>query len=223
MAQFPYRRPLQRQSSVPVRFVSGKPGRFYDPRTKKVFDVSQMYEGDKYDTIRFAAGALAGTQDFFFQNIQNKLVLDCNLRTSNRLDPNERMVLERLGLYLHTAQGTVLATSSDIRWFAENARAYFTINGDTVMEGPAPFWPSGFGIVGHTTDDDATFATIGVAGTAAAARLRRRQMLTTEHSIAGGLVFDARVWIAGYVGPTTTHDILTKMVLHGLISRPATR
>jgi hypothetical protein len=133
------------------------------------------------------------------------------------------MVLERLGIYIHTSQGAILNTSADIKLACENARAVFTINGDTVMEGPVPFWPSGYGIVGQTTDTDSTFATIGVAGTAAAARLRRRQMLTTEHSLGGTIVYDARTWIAGYVGPTTAQSVVFKMVLHGLISRPATR
>jgi len=223
MPRMPLRRPMPARSGSPVRFVSGKPGRFYDPRTKRVFDVSQMYEGDKYDSVQVAAAALAGTQQTFFNNLQNKQRLDTNFQTQNRLDPNERMVLERLGLYIHTAQGTVLATSADIKWACENARCLFTINGDNVMEGPVPFWPSGYGLVGQTTDAGSTFATIGVAGTAAAARLRRRQMLTTEHSLNGLLIYDGRAWIAGYVGPTTANSVVFKMILHGLISRPATR
>lgn len=225
MAQPMYRPQARRpqQAQMPIRFVSGKPGRFYDPRTKRIFDVSQMYEGDKYDTVAFVPGALAGLQQFFFQNIQNKLRLDCNFLTQNRLDANERMVLERLGIYIHMAVGTILPTSANVKWATENAYAVFTINGDTVLEAPVPFWPSGYGIVGQTTDTDATFATIGVAGTAAAARLRRRQMLTNEHSLGGNIQYQARAWDATYVGPTTTTVTYFKMILHGLISRPATR
>lgn len=219
--RYPVRRPQQQR--MPIQFVSGKPGRFFDPRTKRVFDVSQMYEGDKYDTILFAAGALAGLQQAFFQNLQNKSRIDTNFLTQNRLDANERMVLERLGIYFHMAVGTVLPTSPNVKWACENAYAIFTINGDTVLEAPVPFWPSGYGIVGQTTDAGSTFATIGVAGTAAAARLRRRQMLTNEHSLGGSITYQPRAWDATYVGPTTTTMSYFKMILHGLISRPATR
>ena len=58
----------------------------------------------------------------------------------------------------------------------------------------------------------------------AAARLRRKQMITTEHSLGGDLNYDARVgWFGAYANPTTVGNMMLKLILHGPISRPATR
>jgi hypothetical protein len=219
------RRPVApRAAQVPLRSLLGKPGKFFDVRTKKVYDISQAYEGEKYDTILIAAGLqAAGTQYLWFQNLQNKTRMDTNFRTQNRLDPNERLVLERIGLYLHTVVGNVVNTLNDIRLAIDNSFVRLTINDDILWEGCSTWLPSGYGLYGATTENLQTIVSIGVPGTAAAARLRRKQMITTEHSLGGDLNFMARAWDGAYVPPTTVARLMVKLILHGPISRPATR
>jgi predicted NBD/HSP70 family sugar kinase len=223
--QMPMRRPVAQRAQVPLRSLLGKPGKFYDTRTKKVYDISQAYEGEKYDTVLVAAGAQApGTQYLWFQNLQNKTRIDTNFRTQNRLDPNERLVLERIGLYLHTAVGAVVNILNDIRLVLDNSFVRLTINDDILWEGLATWLPSGYGLYGATSENLQSIVSIGVPGTAAAARLRRKQMITTEHSLGGELDFLARAaWIGGYANPAPTTFMALKLILHGPISRPATR
>jgi hypothetical protein len=229
--RMPARLPAAAGRQMPMKSVLGKPGKFFDTRSKKLYDISQAYEGEKYDTICVNAGAQApGTAYTFFNNVGQKTRIDTNFRTQNRLDPNERLVLERLGIYLHTAVGQNLNTMNDIRRTLENSFMSFRVNQDILWEGPTTWLPSGYGVYGQTTETDQTFASVGVPGTAAAARLRRKQMLTTEHSLEGDINFMLRTgWLnvgAGaiaYVNPTIVGNVLLKLVLHGPISRPATR
>lgn len=216
---------IRQRRKVPIKAVVGKPGKFFDPKSKKLYDISQAYEGDKYDSVYVPLGAQTpGTQYLFFQNLQNKTRIDTNFKTQNRLDPNERMVLERMGIYVHTAMGSVLALSGDIRQVMENGYVKVTVNDDNLWEGVASWLPTGYGLYGQSMEAASTFATVGVPSTAGAARLRRKQMLTTEHSLGGELSFLARLgWIAGYANPTTVGPIVAKLVFHGPISRPATR
>jgi hypothetical protein len=226
MAQRIPSRPPRRGRGMSVRSIRGKPGKFYDAKSKKIYDISQSYEGDKYDSVLLpatTAALTAGSPYNFFQNLVGKPLLDTNFRTQNRLDPNERMVLERLGLYIHTYQGTVVAFADDIRSVLESSYVHFEINRDLIWDGCATWLPSGYGLYGATTETDETFASIGVPGTAAAARLRRKQMITTEHSLTMALEVQGRLgWIAGYVIPNPTHAMVLKAILHGPISRPAT-
>ncbi len=227
------RRPMPQRAGnqVPLKSILGRPGKFFDVRTKKVYDISQAYEGEKYDTIAVLHGAGAnppGTEYPWFMNPQVKRAIDTNFKTANRLDPNERLVLERIGLYLHMGIGNTLMTSFDVRKVLESGYIKLTINDDILWDGIATWLPSGYGIVGQTTDTDSTFASVGVAGTAAAARLRRKQMITSDHSLGGSLIYQNRAWIAAgggaaYVDPVMVNDVLLKIVLHGPISRPATR
>jgi hypothetical protein len=235
MANYPmqYRRPapVRQQTAMPLRSILGNPGKFFDPRTKKVYDISQAYEGDKFDTVGLPHGVVLTTgQYLWFQNLQSKTRIDTNFKTQNRLDPNERMVLERIGLYVHTANGSTINLFSDIKMALENGFIRLTINDDILWEGLSTWLPSGLGLYGNSSETDATFVTVGVPGTAAAARLRRKQMLTERHSLGGYVEYQARAaWMAlqgglsAYVGPTLTNDVLVKIVFHGPISRPATR
>ena len=221
-------RPAAR-AGVPLKSILGRPGKFFDVRTKKVYDISQAYEGEKYDTILVLHGAAnpPGTEYTWFQNV-NKARIDTNFKTQNRLDPNERLVLERIGLYLHMAHGNVLYTSFDVKKALESAYVKLTINDDNLWDGVATWLPSGYGIYGQTTDTDATFASIGVPGTAAAARLRRKQMITADHALGATFTYQQRAWITAtagagaYADPVLVNDMALKLVLHGPISRPAT-
>ncbi len=236
MANYPmaYRQPQRRApnaSAIPLRSILGNPGKFFDPRTKKVYDISQAYEGDKYDTVGITHAVVLTTGQFlWFQNLQSKTRIDTNFKTQNRLDPNERMVLERIGLYVHTANGSTVNLFADIKMALENGFIRLTINDDILWEGLSTWLPSGLGLYGNSSETDATFVTVGVPGTAAAARLRRKQMLTEKHSLGGYIEYQSRAaWMAlqgglsAYVGPTLTNDVLVKIVFHGPISRPATR
>ena len=221
----------QGAGGIPLRSILGNPGKFYDPRTKKVYDISQAYEGEKYDTVVLPNGAMGlGAQYTWFNNLQGKPRMDCNFKTQNRLDPNERMVLERLGLYIHTAIGNTVTLLADIKKAMENGFVRTTINDDILWEGCATWLPSGLGLYGQSSETAATFVTVGVPGTAAAARLRRKQMLTEKHSLGGYIEFQSRAaWVAltttanAYVTPTLAGDVYLKLIMHGPISRPATR
>jgi len=216
----------QRRILLPIRPVVGKPGRFIDPRTGKKFDISQMYEGEKYDTVEVPAASLGSGTHYFFQNLSNKNIIDTNFKTQNRLDANEKMVLERIGIYVRQATGTARLASGDLLALANDTRAYFSVNGDIIKQGPLAFWPSGFGLSGsinETAGAAVSIVGIGVPSTSAVQRLRRRQMLTPEHQLEGALVYESRGWLSSYTAQTLSAHALVTMVLQGLISRPATR
>jgi hypothetical protein len=208
--------------------IEGQPGLFRDTDSGQIVNIRDFRESDKYDSIVIPANAIvvAGTEFIFFQDIQNKRDLDTNFKTPRKLSAGESMVLDRIGLSFRLALGNTLALPRDIKKVVENAYYRLKINDIMQDEGPAIKFPSGYGLYGNTTENDAGIVSLGVPATASAAKLIKTQLLNQNHELDGALRFDARTWTSSVgplgAGPTVTQPTLEQPLLitcylHGLI------
>ena len=219
--------------------IEGQPGLFRDTDSGQVVNIRDFREGDKYDTVVFKAGdpIVPGTEFIFFQDIQQKRDLDTNFKTPRKLSAGESMVLDRIGLYPRLALGDVIDLPRDIKKILENAFYRLKINDILQDEGPAIKFPSGYGIYGQTTENDAGVVSLGVPATASAARLVKKQMLNQNHELDGVMRFDARNWavspgVGSALGPIPTpytmapsldEPVMITNYLHGLIRAAVTK
>jgi hypothetical protein len=209
-------------SLVPVK---GKAGVFKNMLTGTIVNIVEWREDDKFDTDRLVAGlVVAGTQLNFFTNLGNKQLIDTNFTTPSRLPAGEEMIIDRAWCYIPSAVGTNLPTPQNIKWFAENAYAKFTINRKDLAEGMITKFPSGYGLSGNTVENAQGIVSIGVPSTAAAAKLVREQYVTVEHDLGCTVTFYARAWdVLPIVQPTTTVHMHLKAGFHGLVRSAATK
>ena len=225
-------------SQAGFRQVPGKAGVMVDTQSGKLYDLSEKYEGNKYDTCAIGVGgpaivptALVGGQKLtFFRDLGGKDESDTNFTTPNHLDSGEELLLTRVGCYICTAFGDTLAMTDDIRKVAEAGYFWLNINKKLVAEGPLVFQPSGYGLSGAMTETDTNVVGIGVPSSAAAEKLVQKQLLTVNHTIQGYVQFHPRAWaVTGLFStlaasmPTIVHPLALRMVLHGYIKAPATR
>lgn len=225
--------------------IEGQPGLFREVDdagnfTGPVINIRDFREGDKYDTVQIETGVQAwGTEYIFFQNIQNKRFLDTNLKTPSKLSAGESMVLDRIGLYICSAQGNEITTPHDFKQIVDNAYYRLDINDILQDEGPAVKFPSGYGLYGQTQEGNQGVISVGVPATASASRLVKKQLLNQNHELRGVLRFDARSWLLQSNGgnfPTQTDatatitstvanagGVLVRNFLHGLIRSAVTK
>lgn len=215
--------------------IEGQPGLFRDSDSGQIVNIRDFREGDKYDSIIIPAATplVAGTEFVWFQDIQGKRDLDSNFRTARKLSAGESMVLDRIGLYVRLALGNVIALPRDIKKVVENSYVSLKVNDLLVDEGPAIKFPSGVGLYGQTTENDAGVISIGVPATASAAKLAKKQLINQNHELSGSLVFHARTWTTGVTalgaaGPAVTQPqieqpLMLSMLLHGLIRSAVTK
>ena len=207
--------------------IQGQPGLYRDTDTGTIYNIRDFREGDKYDSVVVPAGSIApGTEFIFFQNIQNKNLVDTNIKTPRKLSAGESMILDRIGLYFRLAMGDVVDVPRDFKKIFENASYRMTINDILQDEGPATKFPSGYGFYGQTTEDDAGIVALGVPATASAAKLIKTQVLNQNHELNGSLLFGQRAWLSpelvaagnpAYVNPNTDLPVIVTNYLHGLI------
>lgn len=217
--------------------IEGQPGLFRDTDTGQVVNIRDFRESDKYDSVIIPAGEVitTGTEIIFFNDVQGKRETDSNIKTPRKLSAGESMVLDRIGLYFRLAVGNSISSARDIIKVAENSYYRLTINEILQDEGPAIKFPSGYGLSGNTTENNLSIVSLGVAATASASRLIKKQMLNQNHELNGLLRFDARNgWTnssnpAGFVGvvnvvqPTLTNPLIITNYLHGLVRAAVTK
>jgi len=207
--------------------IEGQPGLFRDTASGQVVNIRDFRESDKYDTIRIPAEQIQpGTEFVFFQDIQGKREVDTNIKTPRKLSAGESMVLDRIGLYVRMAVGNQDVVPLAIKKIVENSFYRLKINDILQEEGPSIKFPSGYGLYGNTTENNAGIVSIGVPATASASRLVKKQMLNQNHELDGIMRFDARNWLGPtYVNPDTTNEgeILVTNYLHGLIRAAVTK
>lgn len=215
--------------------IEGQPGLFRDTDSGQIVNIRDFRESDKYDSIVIPANTTitAGTEFVFFQDIQQKRDLDTNFKTPRKLSAGESMVLDRIGLAFRMSLGQSIAFPRDIKKVVENGYFRLKINDILQDEGPAVKFPSGYGLYGQTTENDAGIVSIGVPATASASRLVKKQMLNQNHELDGALRFDARTWTStvgplGVAGPTVTQPqleqpLLITCYLHGLVRAAVTK
>jgi hypothetical protein len=219
--------------------VEGQPGLFRDTDTGQVVNIRDFRESDKYDTIVIPAdqSITAGTEFYFFADLNQKRSTDTNLMTQRKLSAGESMVLDRIGLYFRLAVGNETTKPRDLKKTFENSYYSLRINEILQDEGPSVKFPSGYGIYGQTNETDSGIVSIGVPATASAARLVKKQLLNQNHELNGTLRFDARNWAvspgagsamgplpANYpIVPILDVPVMITNYLHGLIRAAVTK
>lgn len=220
--------------------VQGQPGVFKDSDTGKVFSISDFREDNKYDTVAIPAGLIAaGSTARFYTDLASKLAIDTNFTQVSRLSAGEEMIIERVGIYIHTCVGNLIAAVPDIKRIADDMFVRFEVNQKVLVEGPAHTFPSGYGLAGSETGG-AGIVSIGVPSTAAQSRLKTPQLITGNgnHEVVATCTFQARDWLAVTTNafgaaaapvaaadrpPTFTGPMLVKAYLHGLIRSAVSR
>jgi hypothetical protein len=218
--------------------IEGQPGLFRD-EAGQVVNIRDFRESDKWDDVVIPSGLAItpGSALEFFSNLQGKKNVDTNIKTQRKLSAGESMVLDRIGLYFRLAVGNTIVFPRDIKKVVENTYYRLTINDILQDEGPSIKFPSGYGMYGNTTENDAGVVSIGVPATASAARLVKKQLLNQNHEISGVMSFDSRTWLTGtaggtggselggitYVDPTLDNPVIITNYLHGLIRAAVTK
>ena len=218
--------------------IEGQPGLFRD-EAGQVVNIRDFRESDKWDSVLFPSveAITAGASVEFFANLQGKKNVDTNIKTQRKLSAGESMVLDRIGLYFRLAIGNEITLPRDVKKVVENTYYRLTINDILQDEGPSIKFPSGYGMYGSTTENDAGIVSIGVPATASAARLVKKQLLNQNHEISGVMSFDSRTWLSGtpggtggselggmtYVNPSLESNVLVTNYLHGLIRAAVTK
>ncbi len=201
--------------------LKGKPGKFLDTTTGRTIDISDFIESDKYDTIIIPAGPiLAGTIFTFFRDVAAKRPIDTNFSQQSRLSAGEELLIDRIGVALPQATGNLLPPPADTKRVAEDGFIRFEVNRLLLNEGPIVKFPAGYGLAGN--DPGLGNLTVGVASTAAAAKLVKTQLVTSAHEVQATLTFFDRDWTLGALAaldrmPTLTTPMFVKAYLHGLI------
>lgn len=226
--------------------IEGQPGLFREVDESgnpvgPVINIRDFREGDKYDSIAIDTGNIvAGTEFLFFQDVQQKRLLDTNLKTPSKLSAGESMVLDRIGLYMRTGVGIAFPPPQDFKTVYDGAYFKLEINGILQDEGPAIKFPSGYGLYGMTNESGQGIVSLGVPATASAARMVKKQLLNQNHELLGTLRFDTRPWLtsgsSGFWSATgiipaitvqTTADedagVVVMCLLHGLIRAAVTK
>lgn len=216
-----------------LRPIKGEPGKFIDTVSGEVLDISDYREDDKYDTIALPAGAVApNTQRLFFaEDLGAKQLIDTNIQQIRQLSQGEEMIVDRVGMTVASATGNTLPTPSDIKKFVENAFISFTVNRLVLIEGPVLKFPSGYGLHGNTVETGQGIVSIGTPSTAAASKLLKTQLLTSQHQFQGVLSFPERNWpqlvaaiaVAADRMPTFQNPLSSKAWFHGLLKVASTK
>lgn len=206
-----------------IQPVKDEPGKFINTITGEIYDIAEMREGDKYDTIIVPAGAVApGAEYWLFRDVAAKRTVDTNFTQQSRLSAGEKMLLTRIGVMIPLAFGNILPAPADIKRVAENAHLRIEVNSLLQAEGVLVFFNSGYGLAGNTQETDAGIVSIGVPATASASKLARPQDLTQNHDVLGKIRFDDRNWVGAIVAaedrmPTLETPVAVRCLLHGLI------
>lgn len=204
-----------------LRPVRGEPGKFIDTVTNVEYDISEMREDDKYDTVFIPAGAVApGTTFIFFRDLAGKFLIDTNLNLQARISHGEEMIIDRVGMQTRSATGNLEPTPSDHKKVLDDAFFRLEINRLLYIEGPLIKMPSGYGVYGNSVAAGQGVVSNGVPSTAAASRLSQTQLLTSDHEFVGNMTFFDRAWTGLTLAdrmPTLATGVLVTCYLHGLI------
>lgn len=205
-----------------LKQVKGKPGIFrmrMPQGTTKIVKLVEWREDYVYDTVDFLVGVQAlGAQVIFFQNVQNKQRVDCNITTPRKLQAGAEMVLNQIGVMpCHNAVHSAANVAAiDTAWAIERLHYNLQINGISVAQGPVHNFPPGLGVTGSALAGGVL--TNGVASPAAVPRLLVPQTITEkDNTIEGFLTHDTAAW-ATYVTATLTQSLAVRNVLRGYMT-----
>lgn len=213
-----------------LRPIKGEPGKFLDTVSGEVLDISDYREDDKYDTIIIPAGPIAPNAEFLFfaELLGAKRPVDTNVQQLRQLSQGEEMIVDRVGCLVPMASGNLLPTPSDIKKVVENSFIRFSVNQLTLIEGFMTKFPTGYGLHGNTVETGQGIVSIGTPSTAAASKLLKTQLLTSQHQFQAVLTFFNRTWVGAAIAaadqmPTLDTPTFVRADLHGLLKVASTK
>jgi hypothetical protein len=186
--------------------------------------------GAFYDTVAFQAGAQSpGTQQYLFQNLQNKNRQFTNLdNNAGRLPALNELITNRVGAHILQSFGNTVSSDADIIKMAHAAYMRVSVNQTRIIyDEPLYCAQSGFGVTGSTTRNNTGVVTIGVPSAAAAPQLLVAQPIGPNDSIGTDsyIVLYQNAWATSPAVsdmPTFTNLVAVTVFLDGLIKKPAT-
>lgn len=201
-----------------------EPGVFYDDTLGKYIKIVEWSQGDRYDTVVTASGAItAGTSKNFFRNLTDKEKLDGNFPSPRRVLSNgEEMIVERVGVYIPTSLGNTVVLPADVKKAAEGFYLNVKLDRKEICDGPALRFPTGYGLAGQTNENNAGIVSIGVPSVLAAPKLARAHELNMDSDVDASGVWYDRVWDATNM-PTLSSKVYHRLHLIGLLKSAATR
>jgi hypothetical protein len=186
--------------------------------------------GSFYDTVAFQAGAQSpGTQQYLFQNLQNKNRQFTNLdNNAGRLPALNELITNRVGAHILQSFGDTVSTDADIIKMAHAAYMRVSVNQTRIIfDQPLYTAQSGFGVTGSTTRNNTGVVTTGVPSAAAAPQLLVAQPIGPNDSIGTDsyIVLYQNAWATSPAVsqmPTFANLVAVTVFLDGLIKKPAT-
>ena len=175
------------------------PGVISVPALGKSFKLTESREGDIFDSVTHASGAVAaGAKLELFRDVSNKFLQHTNLQTPRRINAESEMALTRVGIHVRQAVGNTMTTDDDVIKILDGWTLTFKINDRLVTEGPLMKYQPGIGAVGQTNRTDTGVVTNGVASAAAAPSLLVPQPISDKDDLKGQLEAPDATWITGY-------------------------
>ena len=197
------------------------PGSFIIPALGKRAEISQLREGDVYDSGQVASGAIsAGTEIIFFSSVTDKNLQHKNFNHPGRVPAGMELAVNRIGLVVAQAQGNTMASDDDVIKIAYSGALKVKINERTIAEGPAFTFQSGYGVVGSTTRTDTGVVTIGMPSFAAAPQLLVVQPIRDDDDLAPTLTWPNNAWITSNAMPPLDGRTVLTILLHGVVKTP---
>ncbi len=206
-----------------VKPIPGKPGHFrMADGTVIVF--TEARETDRYDTEQIASGAItAGAVLTFFRDLNNKNDLDVNIPEAGKLvTGSERMIMESLGVSVQASNSTLILSSADLKRVMCAGFLEFKLNKCVIEDGPVEKYPSGYGPVGSTVENNAGIYSNGVASRAAVTPFKEQQIITDQHTVKATITFQARTWLSTSTMPTLDSQTVLRLYVHGILESAAT-
>ncbi|MEK6683899.1 MAG: hypothetical protein AABY46_04490 [Nitrospirota bacterium] len=210
-----------------IQTIRGVPGGIMVDGEAKV--LTEVYDGYKWDTVAVhnsGAAVASGQQFYYFRDLTDKNLIDCNITQQRRISRGEEMEVKTIGAHVSCRQpdGAQQATL-DIMWAVERLYLELKVNKKPVSEGPIAVYQSGLGVTGYSSRTTTDVLTNGVASQAAVRPLYKNIDLTSEHDIEGQMTHFSAAWLTTYTAPTiaAADAILLRLFLGGRIKVGITR
>ena len=216
--------------------VPGKPGWLRDTATGNIIDVRIDREDDVWDTEALASGDVALNAKLnLFATTKNKDKLDSNASAEKRAVPkSQKLVLERVGIYIPACLGNSEARPSDIKKVAECGYLDLKLSRTTIAEGAGSKFPSGYGLTGNSFENQQGVVGIGSPATAAQAKLSKQFNIDGDSEVEAVYEFQKRTAFvaanltggltagAGTETPNLSVPVAVRLYLHGKIAQAGT-
>lgn len=202
--------------------VEDSPGELYIPSAGGSIVQTEVRHGAFFDTVEFTSGAItAGRSQVLFNTQTDKGKQDTNIEDVKKIPQRHKLTMTKLGLYVRQVNGNIVVVAGDHLKMYERATLEFKLGTRLLLEGPLFQYPTGYGVTGATTENNLSFAHLGVASPAAVPDLPKTQPVGDKDTLGVKVIFEASSWIANATDqPTLAGDVLVSAFLIGQIEKP---